>query len=242
MLSVSLIISKKWIGLPKKHDLCHNIRVNRFTASSVIKLFPNATTRVYKAGQVVIYHGDKPNHVMFIKSGIIKFYDTDPDGNEKILHIGGEGSLFPLFYSFEDKESIDAFYATLTRTEVIMVPLTDFQHQLQTSVDYAYKVLRWYAEEMDHIVLRLKSMEKSSAKQRIIQAFYYLCVEHSRKTVRSSWSRINFLLTQQTLADMTGLTRETVNITLKDPEIGKVIRTKKQVYEVNEAKIYKLMR
>lgn len=230
-----------WLYLLKICELCHNIKVNIFTTASVKRLFPGAIERTYEAGQVVIYQGDKPNHVMFVKSGAVKFYDTDADGNDKILHIGGEGSIFPLFYSFEGKDSIDAFYATITKTEVLMVPLVDFRNQLKTSVDYTFRVLRWYAEEMDHIVLRLKSMEKTSAKQRILQAFYYLCGEHSTHRVQSKWCKINFPLTQQIIADLTGLTRETVNVALKDREIQRVIRVKRQTYEVDEKKVKSLL-
>jgi len=212
--------------------------VNIFTPSEVKKLFPGAKERTYGPGQIIIYHGDTPNHVMFIKRGAIKFYDTDSDGNEKIMHIGGEGSIFPLFYSFEDKPSVDAFYATLVPTEVLLVPLLEFQDKLKTDADYAFRTLRWYAEEMDHIVLRLKSMEKSSAKQKILQALYYLCLQHATQNrAHKQWYRINFPLTQQTLADMTGLTRETVNVTLKDIEFLKLVRVKRQTFEIYRDKI-----
>jgi CRP/FNR family transcriptional regulator len=212
--------------------------VNIFTATEVKKSFPHAIERTYSAGQIIFYDGDAPHHMMFIKSGAVKFYDTDADGNEKIMHIGGEGSLFPLFYSFEDKKAVDAFYATIVETKVLIVPLSDFQNKLKTSADYAFRTLRWYAEEMDHIVLRLKSLEKSSAKQKILQALFYLSGQHATENKkRPKWYRINFYLTQQILADMTGLTRETVNITLKDPEILKVVRMRRQIFEIFREKI-----
>lgn len=220
----------------------HNLSVNIFTPSEVKKDFPHAIERTYTAGQIIFYHGDSPNQVMFIKSGAVKFFDTDFDGNEKILHIGGEGSIFPLFYSFEDKESIDAFYATVAETKVLIVPLADFQAKLKTSAEYSFKTLRWYAEEMDHIVLRLKSMEKSSAKQKILQALYYLSGQHATMNAKKpTWYRINFPLTQQTIADMTGLTRETVNITLKDPEVLKLVRMKQQIFEIHRAKVGEIL-
>lgn len=212
--------------------------MNIFTSSEVKKHFPHAVERTYSAGQIVIYHGDAPNHVMFIESGAVKFYDTDNDGNEKIMHIGGEASVFPLFYSFEDKQSVDAFYATIAETKVLLVPLADFQAKLKTSADYAFRTLRWYAEEMDHIVLRLKSMEKSSAKQKILQAFKYLGSQHATQLkAQSKWRRVNFSLTQQTLADLTGLTRETVNITLKDPDLLRLVRIRRQTFDIDCEKV-----
>jgi len=217
--------------------------VNIFTPTKVIHDFPQAISRTYDAGQIIMYEGDQPNHVMFVKRGAIKFFDTDADGNEKIMHIGGEGSIAPLFYSFEDKKAVDAFYAALTKTEVLLVPLEGFRRKLRESADYTYSVLRWYAEEMDHIILRLKSLEKSSAKQKVLQALYYLSDQHATsETTKGPWRRISFPVTQQILADMTGLTRETVNIVLNEPECLKYIRSNsRQRFEINKQKISSLL-
>jgi CRP/FNR family transcriptional regulator, anaerobic regulatory protein len=212
--------------------------VNIFTSQEIHKQFPGAIERKYGPGQIIIYDGDAPNLVRFIKSGAVKFYDTDADGREKIMHIGGEGSIFPLFYTFEGKDSVSGFYATITDTEVIAVNLQDFQKKLMTSPDYAFRTLRWYAGEMDHIVSRLKSLEKSSAKHKIMQALYYLSDQHATPSKgQTKWYGINFPLTQQTIADFTGLTRETVNITLRDPELLKLIRKKSQRYEIDRENI-----
>jgi len=176
---------------------------------------------------------------MMVKRGAIKFFDTDADGNEKILHIGGEGTIVPLFYSFEDKDAVDAFYSTICRTEVILVPLKSFREQLQNDAEYAFKTLRWYATEMDHIVMRLKSLEKSSAREKILRALYYLCDQHTSGSVqKAGWYKINFPVTQQTLADLTGLTRETVNITLNDASFKKFLHSNhRRFMEVNKAAI-----
>lgn len=212
--------------------------MNVFTSTDINKHFPHALSRTYGPGQIIIYDGDAPNLVRFIKSGAVKFYDVDADGREKILHIGSEGSIFPLFYSFEGKDSVTGFYATITETEVLAVPLEDFRNELKKYPEYAFQTLQWYAEEMDHLVLRLKSLEKSSAKHKILQALFYLSGQHATQTKKQSkWNRIDFPLTQQTLADMTGLTRETVNVTLKDPELHSVVRSKRQIFEINHEKI-----
>jgi len=213
--------------------------VNIFTPTKVVQDFPNATARTYDTGQIIIYDGDQPNHVMFVKRGAIKFFDTDSEGNEKIIHIGGEGSIAPLFYTFEDKKTVDGYYMALCKTEVLLVPLEDFRNKLYSSARYSASVLRWYAEEMDYIVLRLKSLEKSNARQKVLQALYYLSDQHASKiTTKGAWRRINFPVTQQTLADLTGLTRETVNIVLNDPECLMYARSNsRQRFEINKDKI-----
>jgi CRP-like cAMP-binding protein len=206
-------------------------------------MFPDATERVYTAGQIIIYHGDKPRHVMFIISGAVKFYDTDLDGNEKILHIGGAQSFFPLFYTFDGKPHVDAFYTTLQKTRILLIPLKDFTEKIKSDAAFTSKILAWYAREMDHIVLRLKSLERSSARTKVLQALMYLCEQHAViRPLNKTWFRVSFPMTQQTLAELTGLTRETVNVALKEIDQEKITKSpKKTVLEINRQKLEKAL-
>ena len=215
--------------------------MNGFTSTSLKSAFPNAIERKYQAGQIVIYDGDKPDHVFFVLNGTVKFYDIDNEGNEKILHIGGPGSLFPLFYSFESKPQVDGFYATLRRSDFLLIPIVDFRERLQTDSDFSFKMLAWLAQEMDHTVLRLKSMERSSARHKLLESLLYLNEENTVKMMRPGWTKVNFPISQQTLADLAGLTRETVNAVLQELDKERFIRIpKKMTLEINARKLKNL--
>lgn len=203
--------------------------------------FPDATLRIYEPGQVVVYYGDAPNYMMFIKSGAVKFYDTDSRGNEKILHIKGKGSLFSLSSSFEDKKQVDAFYTTLCRSELIMIPIEEFRHLLKTTPNYAYQILGWYAEEMSHIILQLNNLGKSTAKQKVLGALDYLIDQHSTANHESrNWHQVDFPVSQQLLADMTGITRETANAILRDASKLNIVQTpRKQILEIHKINLKK---
>lgn len=206
-----------------------------FTLSEVHRLFPGVSERTYNQGQIVIYDGDQPRHVVYVASGAYKFYDIDQNGNEKILYIGGSGSLFPIFYTFEEKPHVDAFYATLCRSKLLLIPLKEFRETLQKDAAICSQILTWYAGQMDHTISRLKSMEKSMARHKVLEALMYLCKQPEIVlSIGAGWYRVIFPLSQQTLADLTGLTRETVNATLKEIEELKIIRSpRKVVIEIN---------
>lgn len=180
---------------------------------------------------------------MFIISGAVKFYDTDPDGNEKILHIGGPQSFFPLFYTFDGKPHVDAFYTTLQKSRILLIPLEEFTEKIKNDAAFSSKILAWYAREMDHIVLRLKSLERSSARTKVLQALAYLCEQHAViRPLSKVWCRVSFPMSQQTLAELTGLTRETVNVALKEIDQEKITRSpKKTVLEINRQKVEKAL-
>ena len=217
--------------------------MSSFTTSLVTEYFPSATEREYEAGQIIVYNGDRPRHVIFVISGAYKFHDVDVNGNEKILHIGGPQSFFPLFYSFEDKPFVDGFYTTLSKSRFLFIPIEEFNDILKTDSAFTYRLLGWYVGEVDHIVLRLKSLEKSSAKHKLLQALTYLCGQHSViRSIQPDWCRVKFNISQQTLAELTGLTRETVNLTLKDMEERGLVRMpRKLTLEINKTKLDALL-
>lgn len=236
--SVNFAISKTRANIPINSTLWHNTSVILFTIKEVKKFFHDTAERSYGPGQIVIYNGDTPDYVMFVKSGAVKFYDIDGKGNEKILHIAGKGSVFPLFYPFEDKRAVKAFYTTICDTDILLIPLEDFRQKLKTIPQYAFHVLRWYAKEMNHVIDRIGSLEKSKSKPKLLQALFYLYSQHS-ETIRlkSEWYRVNFPVTQQMLADMTGLTRETVNMWLQEIEKSKIVRNSKYGLDIHKTNI-----
>lgn len=210
-----------------------------FTTDDVLRLFPGTPERTFNQDQIIVYDGDQPDYVAYVKSGAYKFYDIDQGGNEKILYIGGGGALFPLFYTFEAKPQVDAFYSTLCRSTLLMIPLEKFRQTMKQNSDLAALLLTWYAQEMDRIVTRLKSMEKSCARQKVLETLLYLCTQRSVvRPGKTGWLRVIFPLSQQTLANLTGLTRETVNATLKDIEKLGIVRVPhKLTVEINHTNL-----
>lgn len=213
------------------------------TAQEVRTLFAGVSERGYEQGQIMVYHGDTPNHVMFIKSGAVKIYDTDSDGNERLLDICGKGSFFPLLYAFGNQKYVEMFYTSLCPTKVLMIPLENFQARLADHPGTAYRLLKWFGGEMNFVLKRLKSLEKSSANEKLLEALGYLLSRHSSPSPgNSTWHRVNFPISQQTLADMTGLTRETVNTILKNGKGAPVTRTsRKSELQINMLNLEKAL-
>jgi len=211
--------------------------VGYFTPQLVETLFSDVQERTYRPGQIVVYDGDHPNHVFYVKKGVYKFYDTDSAGNEKIMYIGGQESFFPIFYAFERKPHVDGFYATVTPCDLLLIPIDDFREKLKTKPSLAYEMLNWHAYEVEQIILHLKSVEQNVAKDRVARVLHNLCKHHAVPgLVKPGWYTLDFPISQQMLADLTGLTRETVNIVLKELDALQAVRMPKRLtLELNKA-------
>jgi CRP/FNR family cyclic AMP-dependent transcriptional regulator len=197
--------------------------VKKLTVETIKELFPRAGARHYGKNQIICYQGDKPQHIFFVLKGHIKYYDIDDNGNEKILHIIGPQNIFPMLYAFGVSDEIGNFYSTVDAVEVITVPLDEFHKVINTNIEFSNSLTRWFLTEIEQLVLRINSFEKTDSKLKIMHALKYLAINYGHK--EKDWSQVDFAATQQFLADFTGLTRETVSNAMNELEKDGVVRT-----------------
>ena len=214
--------------------------MKHFTIKGIEKLFPTATTRSYPAGQIIVYEGDTPSQVFFVKSGAVKNYDIDENGNEKVLHLIGETNFLALLPISAEHTEATTFFSTLEDTELVLIPHSDFHRQLKTNLAFAHKLLGWCDSEMSVLTERIHGLEKTEGRLKVAQALRYLVEWHCiHKTL--SWHTVKFPITQQLLADLVGLTRETVSMIMKDLDDQKVIRYPKQTQlEIHASRLRKI--
>lgn len=214
--------------------------MKHFTSQDVKTLFPNAVERTYSGGQIVVYVGDQPGHMFFVNKGAIKNYDIDENGNEKILSIIGDLGFFSILYSFGDKQDVSSFYSTLDETELLLIPLEDFQELINSDVEFANRVFCWFVAEMELVMGRIKGLEKTEGKMKVAQVLEYLITRHASKK-NTTWYQVKFPVNQQLLADLVGLTRETVSMVMKDFDDQQIIRYPKQmILEINQKKLSRI--
>ena len=197
----------------------------KLTVSSIQTLFPKAIKRHYHKGQIVCYDGDRPQHIFFIASGHIRYYDIDKEGNEKILHIIGKDNVFPMLYAFRVTDYVSGFYATLDETEILAVPLNEFQQATKTNVELSNALTKWFLGEINQLVFRVSSLQKTDARDKVLHVLAYLATEHGKRT--GDWQQLGMPITQQFVADLAGLARETVSTIMHSLEKEKLIRTHK---------------
>jgi CRP-like cAMP-binding protein len=213
--------------------------VKNLTVESFQKLFPDAKVRKYAKNQIICYQGDKPHHVFFVLKGHIKYYDIDENGNEKILHIIGPQNVFPMLYAFGVSSEINGFYASIDPVEVIAIPLEKFHHATETNIQFCNELTRWFLTEIEQLVFRINSFEKTDSRLKILHALKYLAINYGESVEK--WERLNFAATQQFLADFTGLTRETVSGTMNELEREEVIRSAKgRLIEIKKSTLSKV--
>lgn len=215
--------------------------MKNLTPAPVTELIKKGVVRHYPKGQLVLYEGDVVSYLYYLKKGAIKAYDIDATGNEKIINVAGDGDFFPLLAIFDENGKIATFYSTLVDCELVLIPRQSFVELLQKDPEVSFYFLQWFTKRVKGLILRMSSLEKTDTAAKFHNVLYVLSQWHSRDR-KDGWQRVNFPVNQQFLADMAGVTRESLNAVFKDAELNHIVRVpRSKVLEINPTVLQKCL-
>lgn len=206
------------------------------TLTPLKHLLEGAREKRYDAGQIILYAGDKATDLYVLTSGIVKVYDIDEKGQEKILQLIKAPAILPLTCLFDSPRSISWYYAPLTTATVSVFATRELHEQMERRPDLNAYIINWLATETHELLVRLDSMNKTEAKDKVVSILKFLHVYYSEPE-RRGWQRIEFPITHQFIADMAGLTRESVSIQMRQLQRERVVRSKRPFLEINREKL-----
>lgn len=201
------------------------------------KLVQGARVKHVPKGQIILYEGDLPTEVYIIKTGAIKVYDIDEQGNEKILHIVKSPALIPFAFFSGLRNPLKWFYAALTDCDIYILPSLKVKTAMDANAKLSMSLMNAFSSDLHELLVRLSSLSKTSAKDKVCSALKFLVVCHSRAR-RSGWHRINFAVSHQLMADLCGVTRESASLAMKELQDEGYIRNPRlTILEVNWSRL-----
>lgn len=211
-----------------------------FTGNPIEQLIQHAKLRHYPKGQIILYEGDVPSDFYILKEGIIKVYDIDDQGNEKILHLIKPPSMFPMVFFMGGNDQNRSFYTTVTDSEVYVLPQSIVNERLRQDSELAVYLMQHFATEVHEVLVRLSSLEKTTTRDKLCAALKFLAVHHAEER-KTGWRRVTFPISHQILADMIGVTRESTTMVMKDFQEEKIVRNPRlTVLEINFKKLIEM--
>ncbi len=204
---------------------------------NVESFFSNGLTKEYQTGQILLYQGEQAQDVIYITSGFIKIYDISIKGDEKILLIAGKGDIIPLIWKFGKKISLHFFYEVLEDATINVVDREKFINETNVNHAFARELLQYFLDHNTDLMSRIESIEGTSALHKVGQVLSYLCSSHGTETGKKNTSKIKLAVTHQLIANMSGLTRETVSVQMKELRSNKIITTDNSQLFINSTKL-----
>ena len=167
-------------------------------------------TKKYLAGEIILHQNDVVKSAYIIRSGLVKTYDINKDGETKPLSYDGKYEAFPLVCVFSRSEYSLYYFEAFLDTTVSVVPKEDYIHFLQTNPTALFAIHSLLVERYLDFLRRINSLSQIKAEEKILYGLDFLCRRFGKRTQPS---KVKFVIpiSQQELANFLGLTRETVS-------------------------------
>lgn len=207
------------------------------TLTPLRSLLKEARLKQYEQGQLIFYAGDELAEALILTSGIVKVYDIDTKGQEKVLQIVKAPAILPLDCLLAAPHSVAWQYAALTDVEVAAFSPDELHAHIAKTPDLSLYVVHWLASQSHELLVRIDGMNKTEAKDKIIAVLKFFSVYYS-KPAKRGWKQIEFPVTHQLLADIAGLARESVSIQIGNLQKERIVRARRPYLEVREEYLF----
>ena len=197
--------------------------------------------RRFDKDQILLVQDERPRDVYFVNAGFVKGYDINLDGIEQHIWLGAKGDIIPYAWLFEVVDSTDLFYSAFTYLEVYVINRHELLDFLSKNPDVLMYIAKDIATKLSELTEKLTATEKPKASEKIVHMLSILARRFGTDDDVKNHTEITVPLTQQDIANLLGLTRETVATELKKLKDKGYVYYDKWQFVVYKDKIAELM-
>jgi CRP/FNR family transcriptional regulator len=161
----------------------------------------------YKKNETILQEEDTNEYMYIILSGKVKVVQFSTEGKEIILAIHKSGDFFGEL-SLIDGETVPAAVIATEEATAAILSKRSFYSMLAANPKTTHNLLRILCSRLRDSWDRIALLNFRNAAQRIKMLLLALSRSHGQETGEEI--TLNMRFTHQNIADMTGLTRETV--------------------------------
>ena len=188
--------------------LLRTIRLfSTLTDQELRQIRDNIAIKRFRKNEVILYE-ENTNQVMYIiLSGKVKVLQTTEDGKEMIMAIHQAGDFFGEV-SLIDSLTMPASVVATEDAVVAIISKKDFYTILHSQGKVVEDLLLVMCSRLRESWRKMQILSLNNAAQKVRMLFLMLSQEHGRKT--GEGLMLDIKLTHQDIANMVGITRETV--------------------------------
>jgi CRP-like cAMP-binding protein len=191
----------------------------------------------YSKGEVIFREGSFPSGIFLVRSGKVKKYKVDTEGNEHIIYVANTGELFG-YHALLSEERYPDSVAALEDCLIAFIPKEDFFQVLDTSKVLSQRLLKLLSHEFTVFANSVTLFAQRSVKERLATQLVVMREKYKENFQPGMTVEIN--LSRDDLASMVGTARENVVRILKEFKEDGVIETRGRTIVVTD--VHKLLK
>ena len=182
-------------------------------AATLDRLALRARTATYAAGSRIISKGDEGHGLLAVLDGVVKISAVSDEGREIVLNLIGAGEVFGEI-ALADSEPRTADATALTACRLCVLDRRDFVPMILDDPKIAIKMLAVLAGRLRKTTQQVEDLSFEASPVRMARALFRLA--EVQETLSDEKPRI--VITQRSLGETVGLSRESTNRLLRDWE------------------------
>src|SRR3989344_3550087 len=183
----------------------------------------------YKKGSLLMRPEDTPQGVSYLSQGFVRIFFNAKDGDEFTLNIFKQGAFFPLTWAISNIAN-SYYYEAMNDTQVFRAPKESFLEFIRKDSEILYLINNRLLIGIDSMTLRLEYLMTGDAHCRVANVLLMLSRRFGKIDEGSGDIIIDFNITHKEIAQLAGLSRETVCFEIKKLETNKSIKRFKNTY------------
>jgi CRP-like cAMP-binding protein len=193
-------------------QLGHTLLFNGLDREELRRLAGIAREVTLAAGAVLFEQGDESDGLYVVTSGIIRIYLTAEDGREATVSLSEEGEVIGEM-ALLDGLPRSAGGAALTAAKLIFIPRAPFLALLDTSAKLARQIILTLCERLRATNAQIDQAIFHDLRHRLLVLLNQIALIHGR--IEADMAVVELDLTQGSIAQMLGASREAVNKQLR---------------------------
>ena len=169
--------------------------------------FNNIQAVSLKKNSIVFSQNEMNTHAFIVKSGRLRVFYTDNNGNENCIYIAEKGSLIGEASIIDNQPN---FYSAITivDSELYKIPKNDFLYSIRSNTDLNDKILKNLIRKLRALSSEIEFFSKNS-QTRVAISLLSLAVRYGKRHGENIMISIKF--THEELGFLTSLNRVTVS-------------------------------
>lgn len=192
----------------------------------------------YKRQKTILYQGEIPKSVYIIKKGIVRAYNILENGEERTIEFLAEGDIVAANWVFGNSGSTVYYYGAFTDVSLLLMPKEEFTKYLQET-EFTQQVIESISRRYIASTMHANALLQTYASTKIVQGLQFLVLSNGKKLPDGRY-RITTRLTQQDVANLVGITRETAALELSKLKKKKIISYASFTYTVDYGALVRL--
>lgn len=209
-------------------------------SKSFDQLLSKYQVREIAKSRPLLYQGEIPNMAFYIKQGIVKIYNITADGEERVVGYESNGGLIPIEWLFSRSQVSLYYYDTFTDCEVVRLPKEELIDTLNKNPKAALTYLNRSLAMLMGSTIHLHALQQPKARQKLLYIMQYLVLRFGKEKSKDK-QMIELRLTHQEIANIIGITRETVSTEISRLIKENVLAIDDYRYVVNMDKAIRLL-